>query len=168
VTATMADDAPAATAAIARLLARHGVAFTLHRHEPARTSAEMARLSFPRERWLKTVAFRRQRSGEGWVLAALRHDAAIDYRALADAVGAARRDLTLAPPEAVMDAFGWEAGGVCPLPLAPGVAVVFDAAWPPEATVYCGAGRSDHTLEIRLADLIAVGDGRVRSIAKAQ
>lgn len=151
--------------AIVRRLEAAGVPFTIHTHEVARTVADAeARLPFPKEQFLKTVVFRLKAGG--WILVALQGQDQVDYRRLADALGVKRGDLLRPPPEEVEAALGYQIGGVGPIPLAPNTRVLFDEAALPMATVYCGAGRNDRTLEIGLADLIRAVAGPVAPLAR--
>jgi len=154
-----------AHAAIIRRLQHSGVPFTIHSHEPARTVADAeARLPFPKEQFLKTVVFRLKAGG--WILVALQGQDQVDYRRLADALGVKRGDLIRPPPEDVEAVLGYQIGGVGPIPPAADTRVLFDEAALPMATVYCGAGRNDRTLEIGLADLIRAVAGQVAPLAR--
>lgn len=166
----MDDPRPAASpaevhTAIVRLLHARGVPFTIHTHEVARTVADAeARLPFPKEQFLKTVVFRLKTGG--WILVALQGQDQVDYRRLADALGVKRGDLIRPSPEEVEAALGYQIGGVGPIPLAPDTRVLFDEAALQMATVYCGAGRNDRTLEIGLPDLIGAVAGQVAPLAR--
>jgi Cys-tRNA(Pro)/Cys-tRNA(Cys) deacylase len=151
--------------AIVRRLEAAGVPFTIHTHEPARTVADAeARLPFPKAQFLKTVVFRLK--GGGWILVALQGQDQVDYRRLADALGVKRGDLIRPPPEEIEAALGYQIGGVGPIPLGPDTGVLFDEAALQMATVYCGAGRNDRTLEIGLPDLIRAVAGPVAPLAR--
>jgi Cys-tRNA(Pro)/Cys-tRNA(Cys) deacylase len=155
----------AAHTAIVRLLQHSGVPFTIHTHEVARTVADAeARLPFPKEQFLKTVVFRLKTGG--WILVALQGQDQVDYRRLAAALGVKRGDLIRPPPEEIEAALGYQIGGVGPIPLGPDTGVLFDEAALQMATVYCGAGRNDRTLEIGLADLIRAVAGQVAPLAR--
>ena len=166
----MAEPRPAASpadahTAVVRLLRAGGVPFTIHAHEPARTVADAeARLPFPKEQFLKTVVFRLKAGG--WILVALSGQDQVDYRRLAAALGVRRGDLIRPPPEEVETALGYQIGGVSPIPLAPDTRALFDEAALQIATVYCGAGRNDRTLEIGLTDLIHTVAGQVAPLAR--
>ena len=150
---------------IVRLLAEHGVPFRVHEHTVARTVADaQERLPFPRERFLKTVAFR-VKNGP-WVLAALRGQDRVDYRKLAAALGVRRGDLLQPAPGEVEEALGFAVGGVCPIPPNADAETVVDRGAADLGTVYCGIGRADRTLEIGLTDLVTVARARVLPIAQ--
>lgn len=159
---------PDATERIAARLAAAGVAFTLHEHVAARTVADAReRLPFPFAAYLKTVAFRLKAGG--WALAALRGADRVEYRALAAALGVGRRDLHQMTPDEVLADLGVPLGGVGPVPTEPGTRTVFDARAVAELdVVYCGAGRSDRTLEVRIGALVAACDGLVAPISQAE
>ena len=151
---------------IAARLRAHGVSFTIHEHVVSRTVADAASLlSFPPEAFLKTIAFRQKRGG--WVLASLRGEDRVDYRGLAAALGVSRRDLQAMEPSELLADLGYPIGGVGPVPPNDETRVVFDSRAVDELdTVYCGAGRDDRTLEVRLADLLPACSGIVAPISQ--
>jgi Cys-tRNA(Pro)/Cys-tRNA(Cys) deacylase len=149
--------------AIVTLLTARGLPFTIHEHIPSYTVADAeAHRLFPLERLLKTIAFK-TRSGS-YVLAAVRGPDRIDYRKLAAACGTKRTDLFRLTPEEVVEAFGVEVGSVSPVLLQDGVRIFFDVKVPTHETVFCGIGRPDRTLEIRLTDLVQITDGQIQAI----
>ena len=152
---------------IVERLTSRGVPFTIHEHVVARTVADaLERLPFSPDAYLKTVAFRLKAGG--WVLAALRGADRVDYRGLAAALGVGRRDLHQMTAEEVAADLECPVGGVGPVPPNDQTRTVFDARAVVELdVVYCGAGRPDRTLEVRLADLLAACDGVVAPIAQA-
>jgi len=154
---------------IVGLLRARGVRYQVHRHEAAPTVAEaQARLSFPFEQFLKTVAFR-LKDGAGpvrWVLVALRGQDRVDYRKLAEALGVRRGDFARPTPEEILDGLGLPFGGVGPIPPTDAAHVVFDAAALELGTVYCGVGSDEHTLEIDVRDLVAVTGGLIAPVAQ--
>jgi Cys-tRNA(Pro)/Cys-tRNA(Cys) deacylase len=151
---------------IAARLASRGVPFTIHEHVVARTVADaLERLPFSPDAYLKTVAFRLKAGG--WVLVALRGADRVDYRSLAAALGVGRRDLHQLTPDEVAADLGYPVGGVGPVPTNDQTRAIFDARAVAELeTVYCGAGRPDLTLEVKLTDLIGACDGLVAPIAQ--
>jgi Cys-tRNA(Pro)/Cys-tRNA(Cys) deacylase len=151
---------------LTRRLAEGGVRFHVHEHVVSRTVADAeALLPFPLEGLLKTVVFRVK--GGPWVLAACRGQDRVDYRKLALACGTRRADLVQPAPEEVEAALGFAIGGVSPLPPDDATLVIVDAtAAATLDTVYCGIGRNDRTLEIAIADLIAVAGARVLPIVQ--
>lgn len=71
-------------------------------------------------------------------------------------------------PDEVADDLGYPVGGVGPVPSNDRTRTIFDARAVAELdVVYCGAGRPDRTLEVRLADLLKACDGLVAPIAQA-
>jgi Cys-tRNA(Pro)/Cys-tRNA(Cys) deacylase len=149
------------------LLKAQVVPFTIHEHIPSYTVADAeAKLSFPIERLLKTVAFKRK--GGGWILAAVRGPDRVDYRKLAAAVGVKRTDLMRLSPEEVIEVFGVEVGSVGPITRQENAQVIFDSQVSTAETVFCGIGRPDRTLEIRLTDLVQVTQGQVLPLVNDQ
>ena len=148
------------------IVEQSGVPFTLHEHAPARTMADAEKdLSSDIRRIVKTVAFR-MRDGR-LVLAALRGTGRVDYPRLAALVGVNRRDLSPLSPEEVWELLGVEPGSVSPVMQPEGATVLIDddvlTILP---TIYCGIGRSDRTLEIAAADLVALGNGSTGSFSR--
>jgi Cys-tRNA(Pro)/Cys-tRNA(Cys) deacylase len=143
-----------------RLLQAQAVPFTIHEHQPVKTVAEAeAGLPFPVDRYLKTLAFRV--NGSHWVLAALKGRDRIDYRRLADALGVPRGDIQGAAPNEVESDLGYESGAVSPIPPRAGVETLFDADALTMDSVFCGSGRIDRTLEIRMEHLLKVATPRL-------
>jgi Cys-tRNA(Pro)/Cys-tRNA(Cys) deacylase len=150
---------------IIRLLREKAIPFTLHEHEVARTVAEAEeRLPFPKEQFLKTVVFRIKNAG--WVLVGARGHESIDYRKLAAAFGVKRGDVVRASAEEIEGQLGYEIGGVCPIPLEDGVQAVIDSGTTAMDVVFCGTGRNDRTLEIRLQDLLRLTQARVLPLVR--
>jgi Cys-tRNA(Pro)/Cys-tRNA(Cys) deacylase len=146
---------------IAEIVAKSGVPFTIHAHEKTRTVEDAEHnLSFDVTRIVKTVAFR-TRNGK-IVLAAVRGVRRVDYARLAALVGVNRRDLAALSPAEVEELLGVEPGSVSPFPLRDDVLILIDKdVLTILPTLYCGAGRSDRTLEIAPDDLIRLSGGRV-------
>jgi Cys-tRNA(Pro)/Cys-tRNA(Cys) deacylase len=150
---------------ILTLLTTRGIPFKIHEHVSSRTVTDAReRLSFPLDRLLKTIAFKRKAGG--WILAAVRAPDRVDYKSLAQAVGAKRADLLQLSPQEVHDVFGVEVGSVGPIVLRGDVQVLLDSNITRNETVYCGVGRDDRTLEIRLSDLVQITGGRVLPLCK--
>ena len=147
-----------------------GIAFRLHDHAPLRTVAEAeTALPFPLAQMVKAVAFY-VKDGP-WLLVAVRAADRVDYRPLAAALGVKRGALRQPSAAEVEATLGFEVGGVPPIPPDSRVQVIFDRQVLDLDTIYCGSGRRDQTLELRVADLVhlvqplvadvAVGDGEV-------
>lgn len=158
-----ADGQPGAVTAerMIALLTTHGVTFRVHEHGVARTVADAVEtLPFPPEQMLKTIVFR-VKDGP-WVLAALKGFDRVDYKKLAASLGVRRTDITRPDPMEVAATLGYAMGGVCPIPPNDATQTIVDAhAARALDTVFCGIGRDDRTLEIGLADLIAIANARV-------
>ncbi len=145
---------------IVALLNERGISFTIHEHDPSYTVADAKeRTLFPLERLVKTIAFRVKAGG--YILATVRGLDRIDYRKLASACGTKRADVVRLTPEEVAEVFGVEVGSVSPIHLQEGVQIFFDTHVPVQETVFCGIGRPDRTLEIRLVDLVQIAQGRI-------
>jgi Cys-tRNA(Pro)/Cys-tRNA(Cys) deacylase len=145
---------------VVETLTRNDATFRIHEHAPMRTvNDHQEHLTFDTERFLKVLAFRV--GDERWVLVALKGEDRLDYRALADAVGASRGALTAASPEELASIFGCEAGGVCPIPAHDGIDVLLDRDAASIDVAYTGSSRVDRTLEIRMVDLLRIVNPRV-------
>lgn len=142
-----------------------GVAFTIHEHTPAYSVHEAEdTLPFPPERFLKTIAFRHKHSAT-IILAALRGRDRVDYRKLAGLVNLKRSDIVAFSPDEVTTLLGVDAGTIGPIPPVSEVIVVIDKNVDQQETLFCGVGRADRTLEIRLDELLQVSGARVADIA---
>jgi Cys-tRNA(Pro)/Cys-tRNA(Cys) deacylase len=160
----MSDNEPTLPAFLRDLLEANGVQYRLHSHPPLLTVRDIeAVLAFPKEQWVKALAFRIK--GDGWVLAALQAYSRLDYRKLADALGIKRGQLEQPSPEELLQELGFQAGGVPPIPPRPDVRVVYDTPVVALPTAYCGTGRSDLTLEIPMPDLLRLVHPGVADLA---
>ena len=160
-------DADSAYDNIIGRLKKEGISFTIHEHKATRTVNDAEEnLPFPKESFLKTVVFKLKNAD--WILAALKGQDSVDYRKLATACGAKRGDIIRPPAEEVETALGYAIGGVCPIPVNNSIAVVFDSEVIAMDTVYCGSGRNDRTLEIKLRDLLRISGGRILPLAREQ
>lgn len=127
-------------------LARRGIPFEVHHHQPVSTFEEAKRLlPFPPESLVKSLAFRLSSNAVG--IAALRAVDRADYRRISDAFGIRRSDLHAADAEDLREIVGMEAGGVAPIPL-PGAVVVIDRKVESLPIVICGTGIRTSSLEI--------------------
>lgn len=150
---------------IQRFLAEHGVKFTLHNHAPIVSFTDaVASLPFPPDAMVKGLAFRLP--GGVYLIVAMRGGDRADYKKIADAAGVRRADLRAAEAEDIVRDLGMVPGGISPLPIN-GATVLFDDAAAALATVFCGAGRTDTTLEIAGADLLRLSGGRIAALTKA-
>jgi len=135
------------------LLSKKGIHFKIHEHEVIRTITDVdEKLPFPKEKLLKTVVFKMKNSF--WILAAVKGEDRVDYRKLASFFGVKRNDLACPSPEEVESSLGFEIGGVGPIPLNNSTKAVFDSSLLGLDIVYCGSGRNDRTLEVKLDDLL--------------
>ncbi len=151
---------------IVALLTTRGVHFRVHEHPDSRTVEDArARLPFPLDHLLKTVVFR-VKNGP-WLLVACAGQDRVDYRKLAEAVRVRRADIVQPAPADVEAALGYVVGGVAPFPPNAETRTIVDAgAAATMDTVYCGIGRTDRTLEIAIADVIAVAEAQIAPIVQ--
>jgi Cys-tRNA(Pro)/Cys-tRNA(Cys) deacylase len=140
-----------------------GVRFAVHEHVPVASVAEILEaLPFPASEHVKTLAV----TADGRLaLAALRGDDRIQYGKLARALGVGRDRVRPLPAERVREELGLEPGGVCPLVDRADVDVLVDPRVLELPRCFCGSGRSDATLELAPADLVAASGARTADLA---
>lgn len=117
-----------------------------------------------RQRWLTTVAFHTGR-GE-WTLAVIRLGDTIDLTRLARVVGVRPADLSPVSADEARCALGCDPDGLAPIPPVVRARVVFDEAVIQLDVAWCGSGRRDQTLEIRVHDLLDLTGARVVRLVK--
>lgn len=149
------------------LLARAGVAFTLHpyAHDPrADTFGEeaAAALGVAPERIFKTLIA----AVDGRLICAVVPVAGrLDLKALAAAVGAKRAEL--AEPAAAARATGYVVGGISPLGQKTRLPVVLDVSASAFPTVYVSAGKRGLQVELAPEDLVRHAPASLAAIAAA-
>lgn len=147
------------------LLARAGVAFTLHpyQHDPradAFGDEAAAALGVPPERIFKTLIA----AVDGRLVCAVVPVAArLDLKRLAAAVGGKRAEL--ADPSAAARATGYVLGGISPLGQKSRLRVVVDSSAATFDTVYVSAGRRGLQAELAPADLVRLAPAELAPIA---
>ena len=133
------------------VLQASGVTFSVHEHVPIIGQADVEReLGLPADQLLKTMVFR---TNDTTVLVALPVRGRVHYGKLAKAIGVQRSVLRQAGPDDLAG-IGMVPGGASPVCGVGGVITVFDASVLGMATVFCGSGRADRTVEIEAKALI--------------
>jgi Cys-tRNA(Pro)/Cys-tRNA(Cys) deacylase len=151
----------------AALLARQGIAYTLHtyRHDPRSASfgLEAAQaLGVPPERVFKTLIA----EVDGQLTAAVVPVAGqLDLKALASVTGGKRA--AMAAAAAAERATGYVPGGISPLAQRRKLPVVVDASALGFATMFCSGGRRGLEIELAPGDLIRAAGATVAAIAVA-
>jgi Cys-tRNA(Pro)/Cys-tRNA(Cys) deacylase len=135
----------------AAVLDRAGIAYRLHHHPPVRTEADLHLTGLDVESSAKTLAF--SLPDGRVVLAAIPGPARLRYGNLARALGVPRAALRPAGPEQLVG-LGMEPGGVGPICDDPRVQLVLDASLTGIATLYCGSGLPEVSVELSAADLV--------------
>ncbi|MBU4311461.1 MAG: YbaK/EbsC family protein [Desulfobacterales bacterium] len=149
---------------IMRTLRQKGVPFTIHKHEPVMTMQDVEeKLPFPKEKLLKTLVFKIRNSF--WILAVVKGQDKVDYHKLASSFGVNLDALVRPSAEEMESELGFQIGGICPIPTNDSIKAVFDNDILDMEVVYCGVGRNDRSLEIRLQDLLHISNARVWPIA---
>jgi Cys-tRNA(Pro)/Cys-tRNA(Cys) deacylase len=152
-------------ASLTETLATAGVPHTLHEHAPSITVRDADRnLDFPVERIVKTIAFRIK--NQGWVLVGLCGYDQADYRKLAEALGVSRDKISRLEPYELEEALGYAVGGTAPFAPNAQTRVLLDTHVLRHATIFCGTGRPDRTLEIAPADLVRASGAAIAPVAK--
>ena len=141
-----------------------GIRYRTHRHAPL-VSFEEAKtvLPFDPDAMVKGLVFRTP--GGAFAIVGLRGADRADYKRIADALAIRRADLRAADPADAAAELGMQLGGIVPLPIK-GALVLVDQAVAGLATIFCGSGRNDVTLELEARDLLRVGAARVGAYAK--
>lgn len=138
--------------------------FKIHEHEPVLTMRDvLEKLPFPKDKLLKTLVFKVK--GLGWIFAVLRGQDMVDYGAKSsywclevghnNSVGGGNR-------KGIGFASWWDLFGS----LSDNISVVFDESLLDMDVVYCGAGRNDRTLEIKVSDLSRICNAKFVRITK--
>lgn len=149
---------------IQQFLVDAAVPYTLHSHAPIVSFNDaVAVLPFDQNAMVKGLAFRLPDGA--YLIAAMRGGDRADYKKIADAAGVRRADLRAAEADDIVRDLSMVPGGISPLPIN-GATVVFDEAVATLHTVFCGAGRTDTTLEIAGADLLRIAGGRVAPLTR--
>src|SRR5262249_26917909 len=132
-------------------------------HAPVATVAEILEaLPFPAAEHVKTLAF----EADGRIaLAALRGSDRLQFGRLARALSIARDRVSPPPPEPGRAELGLEPGGVGPLLARDDVVVLVDRRVLVLPRAFCGSGRSDATLELAPADLVAASRATLAELA---
>lgn len=126
--------------------------------------AEAGGSPFPLNLVAKTVAFRAK--DLGLILAVLKATDKVDYRKLAEFLKVRRSDVTLAPPEEVLENLGCAYGNVSPIDPNQRATVLIDSGLSSLSAVYCGAGVDGTTLELRFPDLVRATKARTCDLAR--
>jgi Cys-tRNA(Pro)/Cys-tRNA(Cys) deacylase len=128
-----------------------GVTFSVREHVPVPSQADAEReLGLPACQMLKSMVFR---AGGTTVLVALPARGRVHYGKHAKAIGVQRGVLRRAEPDDLAR-IGMVPGGASPVCGADGVTAVFDVSVLSMATVFCGSGRTDQTVQIQAKTLV--------------
>jgi len=150
---------------IIRILKENQLPFIIHKHKQVLTMQDVENnLQFSTDKLLKTLVFIIPDSF--WILAVVRGQDRVDYRKLAGVFGRNRRYLKRPTAEEVEEKLGFQIGGISPIPTDSQIQVVFDKSIMDMDIVYCGVGRNDRSLEIRLHHLLRVSHATFHSIAE--
>ncbi len=148
-----------------KILTESGFYFKIHSHEPVLTMQDVEqKLPFPVDKLLKTLVFRIKNSF--WVYVIVKGQDRVDYKKLATVFGVNRNMVIRPSPDEVEGELGLQIGGICPIPVGENISVVFDnnTIENTDDTVYCGIGRNDKTLEMKIQDLLTVSNASVHSV----
>lgn len=137
-------------------LERAGVSYRLHHHPPVRTEADLHLTGLDVAASAKTLAF--CLPDDRLVLAAIPGPARLRYGNLARLLGVPRSALRPAAPERLA-ALGMEPGGVGPVCDDPAVQLVMDSGL--TATLFCGSGLPEISVELAVADLTRVSPAAI-------
>ena len=151
---------------VIRILNERGIPYILHEHEPARTLEDILTILayMPVELCLKCVPFY-IKGRPDWVLTTMKATDTADYKKIATLLGVKRDNLMRPSPGEMTARLGFEPGAVTPISDAPDIRVIMDVGVHGDP-LYLGSGRPDHTLEIKIADVVRVTNATVASICK--
>jgi Cys-tRNA(Pro)/Cys-tRNA(Cys) deacylase len=147
------------------LLARLGIAYTIHRYEHDPRSTSYGReaseaLGVPADRVFKTLVA----DVDGRLVVAVVPVARnLDLKALAAAVGG--KKAAMADPAVAERASGYVTGGISPVGLRRRLPVVVDASALRYPQMLCSAGQRGMQIELAPADLLTAADATTASIA---
>lgn len=147
------------------LLARAGVAHTLHSYEPGPPAdsygeAAAAALGVQPQRLFKTLIASVDGKLACGVVPVAGH---LDLKALAAAVGGKRAEM--AEPHAAQRATGYVVGGISPLAQKSRLPIVIDQSALDYDTVFVSAGKRGLQVELRPADLVELAGASTAAIA---
>jgi prolyl-tRNA editing enzyme YbaK/EbsC (Cys-tRNA(Pro) deacylase) len=145
-------------------LRQSGAEFEIHCHEPVRTMSDVDRLPFPGGSRLKTVVFVTGPQAR-MALVVVRERSRVDVSAVARTLFAAPDAVRLASARELEERLRATPGGIAPVPIDATTSTLFDTSTVSLGRVYCGAGRTDATLEIGIGDLIDLTGGQVARVA---
>lgn len=146
------------------ILRSKAVDFRIHKHQSVITMRDVEeKLSFPKEKLLKTLIFRVRTSF--WVLAVVKSRDEVDYQKLARVLGVRHEDIVKPSKEELRSQTEFQVGGICPIPTDASMKVIFDTSILDIDVAYCGIGSNDRSLEIRVQDLLQVSNAIVEPIA---
>lgn len=149
-----------------QLLARLGVAHSIHRYEhdprhPSFGQEASEALGVPSARVFKTLIA----DVDGQLtVAVVPVSGSLDLKALATAAGG--KKAAMADPAQAERASGYVTGGIAPLGLRKPLPVVVDETALAYPTVFCSAGQRGMEIELAPADLVAAAGASTASIAR--
>ena len=120
-------------------------------------------LGYPTPRITKTL-FLRSHDGQTHSAAVCSVDQRLDFESTADAIGAKR--VKVASLDDLRSLTGYPSGGVSPLGLASGIAVVVDMQLFEYPTVLIGGGTAGIEIELSPAELVRISGATVQSITR--
>lgn len=111
---------------------------------------------------ISKALFLRSRDGRFYAVAVCSIDRRLDFKLIADAIGAHR--VEAASPEELQAMTGYPRNGVSPLGLAGGIAVVVDSRLFDYPTILIGGGATAIEIEIAPSDLVRLSGATVQGI----
>ena len=133
-----------------------------HKHSPTVYDAKH-NTRFDINFCLKTIAFKIK---DKFVFVCLHAEDSIDYSKLSKAFNVSRNTIVKADICELRSVLGFEDGGISPISLREDSEIVFSNKIVKDSIVYCGAGKSDRTLEVKANDIIKLKNTRILDIVK--
>lgn len=155
----------ATTERVAAFIAEHGLDAEIIGTPEAVPTVETAAMALGVEvdQIIKTLVF--VDSQDRLVIAIACGTGKVDRRKLADVAGASK--LKLARADLVLETTGYAPGGVAPVGLPVGVAVIVDERVAAQNVVYGGSGTDLHMMRIRTSDVIRLNGALVAEILQS-
>ena len=132
-------------------LEKANIKYTVHTHEEIPTvNLAKEKVQFDITKCFKTVAFKYK---EKFLFISLLAEDKLKYSKLCSNFKIKRSGLNKADSKELEEKYGYESGGMAPISISNDITVIFDKKINNQDTIFCGSGRRDKTLEIKVNDI---------------
>lgn len=137
---------------ILQMLEKNKISYKIHAHEDIAT-VEVAenKLNIDLDSCFKTLAFDYQGK---LIFVALLAKEKLKYAKLCKNLKLKRSSLKKADSQRLEVGYGYQAGGLSPIPIFSEITFLLDASIKELDVIFCGSGRRDRTIEIKVTDLL--------------